>query len=193
MYFSDEVRVRNLARNGRSSKSFRDEGLWAPVLEELRPGDYVIIQFGHNDEKYLDAKRYTEPFGSYKEGLAQYASEVLERGGHPILATPIVRRKYVFYGEPEDTHMSYPAAVRELAREMQLPLLDLQARSAELVKILGPERAKELYLHMESDEFKRWPGRQDDTHLNAYGASRICDLATQEMRCAVPDLARWLK
>ncbi|MCU0788454.1 MAG: rhamnogalacturonan acetylesterase [Verrucomicrobia bacterium] len=194
LYFKPEIRIVNLARNGRSSKSFRDEGRWQPVLDRLRPGDYVIIQFGHNDEKAGDPARFTEPFGSFKDNLTRYVNETRERGGHPILATSIVRRKFNAQGELEDTHGDYVVATRQVAAEQKVPLLELERGTATLVQRLGPELSRNLYLWVEPGEFASLPdGRQDDTHLNACGASRVCDLATSSIKENVPALTGWLQ
>ena len=194
MYFKDNVRIANHARNGRSSRSFRDEGKWKVVCEQLKPGDYVIIQFGHNDEKTQDPARFTEPFGSFKQNLAQYVREARALKAGPILATPVSRRKFDADGKPRDTHGDYSVAVRQVAAEQQVPLLDLARRSAELLSTMGPEQSKRLFDWIEPGEFEKCPdGIQDDTHFCAYGASRICDLAVAEMKIAVPDLARSLR
>lgn len=194
LYFKDEVRVVNLARNGRSSKSFWDEGRWQPVRDQLQPGDYVIIQFGHNDEKSKSPERYTEPFGSFTDNLVRYVRETRERGGYPLIATSIVRRKFDDQGKLVDTHGDYIVAARQVAAKQQVPLLDLERDSAALVSRLGPEQSKRLYMWIEPGEFDSLPkGREDDTHLNAFGACRICDLAAAEMREAAPELAAWLR
>lgn len=194
LYFTDSVHIHNLAMNGRSSKSFRSEGRWKPVMELIRPGDYVIIQFSHNDQKDKDPRRFTEAFGSFKENLARYVQETREKQGRPILATPIVRRKFNGTGELNDTHGDYAVAIRQVAKDLNVPLLDLQKRSAELIEALGPDRSKMLFMWFDPGEFEKLPqGRKDDTHLNAFGASRICDLATDELRTASPDLAQWLR
>ena len=194
LYFKDEIRIKNLAKNGRSSKSFRDEGLWGIVMEQLRPGDSVIIQFGHNDQKQYDQKRYTEAFGSFKENMERYVREVRSKDGNPILATQVVRRKFNAQNELEDTHGDYAVAVRQVAKELQVPLLDIEKHSAALVKKLGPELSKRLYMWVEPDEFVSiQDGRQDNTHLNAFGACRICDLAVEEIRSMVPELSRCLR
>ena len=137
---------------------------------------------------------YTEPFGSFKQNLERYISEVREKKGKPILATPIVRRAFTDEGELRDTHGDYVVAVRQVAAEQNVPLLDLERRSSELVKQLGPERSKKIYMWIEPDEFASIAkGKQDNTHFNAYGASRICDLAVDEIKTAVPDLVQWLR
>ncbi|MGO8836599.1 MAG: rhamnogalacturonan acetylesterase [Limisphaerales bacterium] len=194
MYFQDNVRIENHAVNGRSSKSFIDQDRWATVTNRLRPGDYVIIQFGHNDEKKNDATRYTEPFGSFKANLARFIRDSRVLRATPILATPVARRKFDANGGPVDTHGDYVAAVRQLAQEQQTPLLDLNRDSTELLARLGPESSKRLYDWIPAGEFERDPkGLSDDTHFNAYGASRMCDLAVMEIEANVPALAVWLK
>ncbi len=194
MYFKESVRIENLAMNGRSSKSFRDEGRWRPVLDQLQPGDYVIVQFGHNDQKKDDPKRYSDAMGSFKENLARYVREVRDKEGHPVLATSVTRRSFNSQGELRDTHGEYSLAVRQVAAEQRVPLLELHQRSADLVFKLGPELSKKMYMWYEPGEYASLPeGKQDSTHFNAYGASRICDLAVEEIRLNVPELAAWLK
>jgi lysophospholipase L1-like esterase len=194
MYFQAGVRIENRAVNGRSSKSFIDQGRWAAVTNRLKPGDFVIIQFGHNDEKQSDPQRYTEPFGSFKTNLEMFVCETRAHQATPILATPIARRKFDESGKPLDTHGDYVIAVRQVAREQQAPLLDLNRDSTELLARLGPEASKRLYDWIPAGEFERDPqGLTDDTHFNAYGASRMCDLAVGEIETNVLQLAVWLK
>jgi lysophospholipase L1-like esterase len=194
MYFQDGVRIENHAVNGRSSKSFIDEGRWAAVTNRLRAGDYVIIQFGHNDEKKKDPKRYTEPFGSFKTNLVMFIRDARAHGATPVLATPVARRKFDDNGALVDTHGDYVKALREVAQEQQAPLLDLNRDSTKLLVFLGPESSKRLHDWIPAGEFERDPkGLSDDTHFNAYGASRMCDLAVVEIESNVPQLATWLK
>jgi lysophospholipase L1-like esterase len=194
LYFQDGVRIENHAVNGRSTKSFLDEGCWATVTNRLKPGDYVIIQFGHNDEKKNDTNRYTEPFGSFKTNLVRFVRETREHQATPILATPVARRKFDDNGNLVDTHGDYVTAVRQAAQEQPAPLLDLNRRSAELLTRLGADSAKRLYDWIPPGEFENRPkGLSDDTHFNAYGAGRMCDLASMEVETNVPALASWLK
>jgi lysophospholipase L1-like esterase len=194
LYFEDGVRIANHARNGRSTKSFIDEGLWQEVLAALKPGDYVIIQFGHNDEKSQEPKLYTEPFGGFKTNLEMFVRETRERKATPVLATSIARRRFDDAGKLVDTHGEYPKVTRLVAQEQQVPLLELNTRSAELLAGMGPELSKKLFDWIAPGEFERDPkGLSDDTHLNAYGACRICDLAVLDIKPAVPELAVWLK
>jgi lysophospholipase L1-like esterase len=193
LYFKSDARVENLALNGRSSKSFRDEGHWTPVMENATNGDFVIIQFGHNDEK-ADPKRHTDAFGSFKENLVGYIKEARQKGAAPILATSIVRRAFTNGTELIDTHGDYIVAARQVATEQSVPLLDLNRDTQALLIQLGPDRSKQLFMWVAPGDFESVPkGKQDDTHLNAYGATRVCDLAVKEIKEAVPALAEHLK
>lgn len=192
-YFKAGVRVENHAMNGRSSKSFRDEGRWRAVENSLKPGDWVIIQFGHNDEKDQDPARFTTPFGSFKTNLTQYVLETRAHGANPVLATPTARRKFDESGKRVDTHGDYVTAVRAVAAEQGVPLIDLNKRSDELLRREGPELSKKIYIWVTAEEYPALPkGRQDDTHFCAFGASRMCDLAVEEIKASVPELARFL-
>jgi lysophospholipase L1-like esterase len=190
--FKPEVHIENHAANGRSSKSFLDQGRWQTVVQRLRAGDFVIIQFGHNDAK-KDPARFTEPSGSYRQNLERYVRETRQHQATPILATPIVRRSFDGDGRLQDTHGDYPRAMRQLAADQHVPLLDLTRRSGELVARLGPELSKKLYDTLAAGEYEKYPdGLKDDTHFNAIGATRMCDLAADEIVVNVPELAQWL-
>ncbi len=181
-FFTDKVKVSNHARNGRSSKSFIDEGRWRVVLDSLQTGDYVIIQFGHNDQKD-DPARHTDPYSSYKSNLEKYVNETRAKGAFPILCTSIVRRKFDEKGNLIDTHGEYPVVTRLVAGEMNVPLLDMQKRTNDLVSDLGPEKSKVLYLHTAPGEYPNRPdGVRDDTHLCIEGAKIVARLAIEEMK-----------
>ncbi len=193
-YFHDNVRVENLASSGQSTRSFRDKGRWQLILDRLQAGDFVIIQFGHNDAK-PDAERHTEPFGSFKENLERFVREVRARQATPILATSIVRNIFNADGTSlRDTHGDYLVATRKVAEEQSLPLLDLNRKTGDLLIKLGPDRSKLLFNNVEPGEYGKYPdGFRDGTHLNAAGASRICDLAIEEIFAKVPELAKWVR
>jgi lysophospholipase L1-like esterase len=181
-FFNDAVKVSNHAVNGRSSKSFMDEGRWQVVLDSLQSGDYVIIQFGHNDQK-PDLARHTDPHSTYKSNLEKYINETRAKGAFPVLCTSIVRRKFDEKGILADTHGEYPDAVRQAAKELKVPLLDLQLKTKILVSKLGPEKSKSLYLHTAPGAYPNRPdGVQDDTHLNPEGATAVARMAVTEMK-----------
>lgn len=194
LYFKEGIKIENHAKNGRSSKSFRDEGLWDIVLEKIKPGNYVIIAFGHNDQKQDSPERYTELDKGYRKNLERYVHETRVRGGIPVLATPIMRRRFDDNGKFYDTHGRYPEVVREIAKEKKVPLLDLHKKTEKLLKAYGEERSKELFLHIQPGEYASLPeGKVDDTHLSAIGAFRVCDLAVEEIKHTVPEWVPYLK
>lgn len=193
LYFRDTVRVVNYAQNGRSSKTFIAEGRWEKVRAALRPGDYVIIQFGHNDEKTNDVKRGTAPFGEFTTNLVRFIQEARARQATPLLATPVARRKFDSSGKLLDTHGLYPPAVRATATAEKVPLLELTTATENLLRQLGPESSKRLFDWIPAAEFAPdSKALEDDTHFNAYGASRVCDLAVIEITRHVPALAAHL-
>jgi lysophospholipase L1-like esterase len=192
--FRDPTMVVNHAVNGRSTKSFIDEGRWQQVLAALRPGDYVLIQFGHNDEKSADPKRYAAPDGAYQDNLRRFIRESRAHGALPILATPVVRRKWDAKGNLVDTHGEYPDAMRSVAREENVPLLELQRLTVALLEKQGVEESKRIYLWIPAGAYASLPtGRQDDTHFSADGATAVAELAVQEMRRLELPLVRRLK
>ena len=180
-YFDDQVIVHNHARNGRSSKSFIDEGRWKTVRDSLQPGDYVFIQFGHNDEKEYDSTRYTTPYGTYSDNLAKFVNESRAKGAIPVLFTPIVRRHFDDQGTLVNSHGNYPDALRQLAARMNVPLIDLEKLTRHLVDSLGPEKSKKLYVWTRPNE--KYPeGHKDNTHLNVEGAHKVAELAAEAVK-----------
>lgn len=193
-FFNESVTVRNFAVNGRSTKSFIDEGRWKTVRDELKAGDYVFIQFGHNDQKSGDPKRYTNPFTGYRRNLVKFVEETREKGGISLLLSPIVRRNFNESGVLEDTHGIYPFIMRSVAQELSVPFIDLQLKSEDLVLSLGQEKSKELYLWIEPGTFEMYPeGMHDNTHFTERGARAMAKLAVDGIREQNLQLARDLK
>ena len=181
-FLDDSVVVDNRALNGRSSLSFRTEGHWEGLLEDLLQGDCVIIQFGHNDQKAYDPTRFAEARTDYRANLQQFVADVRMKGANPILATSIVRRKFDEQGRLVDSHGEYPEVVREVAAELKVPLLDLEARTRTLIGELGDAPSRERYLWPEAGKYARFPdGNQDDTHLSLLGASVVAQMAVEEL------------
>ena len=191
-YFDSKVKVSNHALNGRSSKSFIDEGYWKVVHDSLRRGDYVLIQFGHNDEKADKPAVYTDPQTSYRQNLEKYITETRAKGATPILLTSIVRRKFDESGKLVETHRKYPDAVREVAANFKVNIIDMQLLTRNIVSSLGNEASKKLYLWTSPDQ--KFPeGRKDDTHLSVDGAKTFAGLAAGEVAKMKTHLARHVK
>ena len=170
LYLKNEVQVRSLAKNGRSTKSFLDEGRFAPAQQGLQHGDFLLIQFGHNDEKE-DPARHTDPYGSYQDNLRYFIAEARERGAHPVLITPIARRLFDENGcfRP-GSHGDYPEAMRQVGLQEQVPVADLTALTEEFLTQLGDEASKPLFV---------WP--KDNTHLKAEGAVKMAGFLASEL------------
>lgn len=165
LYVKECVRVESHAKNGRSTKSFLDEGRFAPVAASMEQGDILLIQFGHNDEK-ADPARHTEPYGDFQENLRLFIRSARQKGAHPVLITPIARRLFDEVGRfCPGSHGEYPQAMRQLAAAEQVPLIDLTTETEAFLARLGDEPSKPLFM---------WP--KDNTHLKPEGAVKIAGL-----------------
>ena len=192
-FFDSTVTVENHAMNGRSTRSFLAENRWQPILDKIKPGDYVIIQFGHNDEKPEKVDRYTPP-EDYRKNLTKFATEAREKRGNPVLCTPIVRRRFDNGGKFFDEHGVYPGIVREVAAEQRVPLLDMHKKSLDLLVSLGPDSSKRLFLWIKPGEYKSLPeGRTDNTHFSDYGATTMAQIAVECMKEQKLELATHLR
>lgn len=177
--YQENIQVVNKARNGRSTKSFIKEGSWEEVYSGMQKGDYIFIQFGHNDEKVQKPTTGTQ-IPEYKGNLSDFVEGARIKGANPILLTPIVRRVFED-GELIKTHGEYPEAVRVVADSLNVPLIDLTKITRELLLELGEEGSKKLFLHL-PEGHKNYPkGVTDNTHLNEYGAQVITDLVVEEL------------
>jgi lysophospholipase L1-like esterase len=173
--------VRDQALSGRSSKSFYDEGSWTPVRNALRAGDFVFIQFGHNDEKTDDPQRYTEPATTFTQYLTKYLEETIAKGATPLLLTPIQRNKWSG-GKLADTHGAYPAAMRQLAQQRKLGLIDMTQLTSSYFERIGQTMTTALFMNLARGESPNYPnGNEDDTHLQDKGARVVCQLAVADL------------
>jgi len=214
-FFSEDIRIDNHAANGRSSKSFITEGRWEKVISKVKKGDYVFIQFGHNDEK-ADTARHTDPGSTFDENLRRYVNETRAKGGIPVLFNSIVRRNFVqpkdstiakdvrrIPGEKEpakegsvlfDTHGAYLEAPRNVAKELGVTFIDMNRITHDLVQELGPVESKKLFMFVEPNQVLAFPkGREDNTHLNVYGARTITKLTVNAIGKEIPKLAKYIR
>ncbi len=219
LYFNGAIKVDNHAVNGRSSKSFIGEGRWDKVKEKMRPGDYLIIQFGHNDEKFKDTTRYTVPGSTFDANLRKYVMEAREKGVTPILMNSIVRRNFPMPGQtpeetddkqkawkkglasyPEegdslvDTHGAYLDSPRNVAAELGVTFIDMNRLTHDYVQSLGPVASKELFMWIPAGVYEFCPkGKIDNTHLNIYGGIVISRLALNALAENVPGLRPYIR
>lgn len=175
-YVSNEVRILNEAKGGRSSKSFINEGRLKSILERINPNDYLFIQFGHNDQKIEDESRGTDPFTTFQENITHYINGARHKKAIPILLTSVNRRKFDEHGKLLDTLGDYPEAIRNIAAKLNVPLIDLWEKSRRLYEELGEEETKKLFYWYELEDPNTPP---DDTHFSRYGAMKIAELVAE--------------
>ena len=210
-FFTEDVQVKNYARNGRSSKSFISEGLWNEVISQVKKGDYVFIQFGHNDEK-SDTIRHTDPGTMFDANLRRFVLETRAKGGIPVLFNSIVRRRFtppVSFTSANldrrddkgvktvegdtlyDTHGAYLLSPLRVARELNVVFIDMNKITHDLVQGMGPEKSKELYMWVKPNVIPVLPkGRIDNTHLNIHGARVVAGLTIDAIGKAIPELTK---
>lgn len=182
-FFTDNLAVVNKAVNGRSTKSFINEKRWDSIYKKLKKGDYVFIEFGHNDEKIEDSTRYTNPHTSYRYNLIRFVKETRAKGATPILLTSITRRNFNEKGVLVPTHGDYPLETRLVAQEYKVPFIDLEYQTELLERSYGPEKSKELHLHFKAGENPYYDkDKADDTHLSLLGATKIAQIVIDELK-----------
>ena len=214
-FFTEDIVVDNHAKNGRSSKSFIDEGLWDEVLKRIKPGDYLFIQFGHNDEK-PKADRHTEPGGSFDKNLERFVKEARDKGAIPVLFNSIVRRHFAsgdtltltdnYRGKDNtvlniaggdtliDTHGKYLDSPRNVAKKMGVAFIDMNKLTHDFVEKMGNEESKKLFMWIPEGKYVFAPqGKKDNTHLNIYGARKLAALAARAIEEKVPALGKYIR
>lgn len=174
--------VNNVAVNGRSTRSFMTEGRWQAVLNQLQPEDLVLIQFGHNDQKYTDYRRFADPWRDYPLFLRQYVEDTVKKGAYPVLLSSIARRR--FDAEvPVNTHAPYPESMEQVAAILKVPYVDMNSVSSAWLTSLGTVKSKAFYLHVDPGTNPNYPdGISDDTHLNAAGANEIAAMIARQIK-----------
>jgi lysophospholipase L1-like esterase len=188
VYFWDSsVTVVNKAKNGRSTKTFISEGLWQSIISEVKEGDYVLIQFGHNDEVKEKVERYTSP-DSFKINLTRFIRETRNKKAIPILFSPVSRRKFDSSGTAMETH-EYSKYAKQVTQEQNVLFIDLDEKSRALYQQFGAENSKLLFLQLKPGEHPNYPnGREDNTHFNELGARLIAQLVLKELKALPVEL-----
>jgi lysophospholipase L1-like esterase len=187
-FWDSTVTVVNRAKNGRSTKTFINEGLWQSIYDEAGEGDYVFIQFGHNDEVPTKKSYTTEE--EFRSNLRRYVKESKHKKAIPVLLTPVARRKFDLAGHIEGTHDVYSQLVRDVATIEKVILIDLDKKSQALYQQTGVENSKLLFLWLKPGEHPNYPdGKEDNTHFNELGARLIAQLVLTEIKELLPELA----
>ncbi len=186
------VRVDNRALNGRSTKTFIAEGRWQALVDAVKPGDYVLIQFGHNDQPKRKAS-HTPP-EDFRRNLERFVDEVRAKKATPVLLTPVMRRSFDKAGQFYDTHYEYPDMVRGVAAGRKVALIDMQSESQKVLVKYGPEESRKLFLQLKAGENPNYPnGVEDNTHFSPLGADLMAEIAVDRMRKEKLGLAKFLK
>jgi len=191
-YFTSDVEIQNHAVNGRSTKSFITEHRWDTVMSRLKEGDFVMIQFGHNDEKIEKPEVGAPAHTVYKENLVRFINDVRSKGATPVLITPVMRRSFDSTGKFVDSHGDYPAVVKEVGVQMNVPVIDLHKSSEALILKEGIENSKRLFLHIPPYHFKDAKAKEDNTHFSEYGAASMASLVCQAIKDQDLPMAKYL-
>lgn len=190
-FFKADIVVDNRALNGRSTKSFLNEKHWQPILNLLVPGDYVFIEFGHNDEK-IDKPEIGTSLIEFKANLINYVNQTRSKKGIPILLTPISRRSFK-NGVLVDSHGDYPRITRQVADSLKVPLIDMLAKTEGLINGLGDVQSVKLFNYVDSGNVNYPTGKKDDTHLSPDGAKQVAGLVIKGIRELKLGLVKGLK
>lgn len=181
MYLKKDYEVINLAKNGRSTKSFIDEGLFKYVEDNISNGDYLFIQFGHNDEKE-DKQRHTDKDTTYKENLEYFINTARNNNATPILLSSIYRRKFEGRKLMLNNHLGYPEAMKEVAIKNDVYFIDLTTKTYNYINDLGPSKSKGLFMYFYKNRYKNYPeGSKDNTHLRSKGAKLVCEMIIEDL------------
>ena len=183
-FFPDTTEWLNFARNGRSSKSFIDEGRFSCVMTEAEDGDFALIQFAHNDEKSADPTRFTNPEkgGAFRKNLSYFVRELRSKGVFPVLLTPMARRMFED-GKIQNSHGEYQKAIIETAESENVPCIDMNSLTMVFLEKKGEAASRRYYMNFDAGEYENFPdGRNDNSHLRPEGANAFSKIAAEEIK-----------
>ena len=183
LFIKRNIRIENYAQNGRSTKSFIAEGRLEAIDRKINEGDFLFIQFGHNDEK-PDKDRHTDAFIDYQENLIKFIDVAKKHGANPVLITPLYRRLFNEDRKTltENTHFEYPQAMIQLGEKLNVAVIDLCSKSKALIEEAGDEVSKEWFNYVPAGKYPNFPdGKEDNSHLRYEGAYRFCMIVAEEL------------
>ncbi|WP_071147674.1 rhamnogalacturonan acetylesterase [Bacteroides ihuae] len=191
-FFNDQVCIANYAESGESANTFIAAGRLKKALTQMKAGDYLFMEFGHNDQKQKGPGKGA--YYSFMTSLKIFVDEVRARGAYPVLVTPTQRRSFNAEGKIVDTHENYPEAMKWLAHKENVPLIDLNSITRTLYEAMGVENSKKAFVHYPANTF---PGQtkalEDNTHFNPYGAYQVAKCVIEGMKSIQLDLTKYLK
>lgn len=191
-FFDDDIEVDNRAKNGRSTRTFIEEGRWDSIEKSLQKGDYVIIQFGHNDEVESKVDRYTPP-DQYQANLGRFIRETRAKGATPLLMTPVTRRYFSGPNKIEHTH-PYADLAREVAASEEVDFIDMEKVTREYFQEMGDETSALRFMHIPPNTHPNYPvGVRDDTHFNHLGGREVAQLVLEQLKEMKHPLAQRLR
>ncbi|NDW11401.1 hypothetical protein D0T50_00670 [Bacteroides sp. 214] len=192
LYLAEGIQIRNHAIGGRSTKTFISEGRWDKLLSEVTPGDYVFIQFGHNDASTRPERHAS--YEDYEKNLIKMINDTKARGGNPILLTSVVMRTFQNGHLVDDRLKGYPIITRRVAKEMNVPMIDANQKTRDFITMLGDEASKPYYRWLEAgiDPFKP-DGIQDDTHMMEKGAKQVALLVAEGIKELGIELSQYIR
>ncbi|MBR3764577.1 MAG: rhamnogalacturonan acetylesterase [Clostridia bacterium] len=178
----ESVRVENHAENGRSTRSFIDEGRMAPIYDRIKKGDFLFVQFGHNDEKSADPARYTDPDTAFQENLEKFVNVARNKGATPVFITPVTRY-HLGDASEEYRHVRWAEAIRVCGARLGVTVIDLTRLSEKLVQATGEAARTSFYMNLPAGVYPHFPnGQKDNTHLQPAGALAFAGLIARELK-----------
>jgi lysophospholipase L1-like esterase len=191
-FFSEQVCFANYAESGESASSFLAARRFGKIMSLVKPGDYVFIEFGHNDQKQTGEGK--GPYLNFYQHLNYMVDQTREKGAFPVLVTPTQRRNFNSQGKINETHGEYPNAMKLVAREKNVPLLDLHQATRVLYETLGVENSRRAFVHYAANTFPNQPkALEDNTHFNPYGAYEIAKCVIEGMKELNLPLIKYLR
>lgn len=191
-FFNEQVCFANYAESGESANTFIAAKRLKKLLSQMKPGDYIFVEFGHNDQKQRGPG--IGAYYSFATNLKTFIDEAVARGAHPVLVTPTQRRSFGEDGKIKDTHLDYPDAARWVAAKENIPLIDLHAMTRTLYEAMGEDESKRAFVHYPAGSY---PGQTNDfadnTHFNPYGAYQIAKCVIEGMKAANLPLIQYLR
>lgn len=181
-FFNQKVVIEDLAQNGRSSRTFIEQGWWDKIMGGVQKGDYVVIQFGHNDSAIDRPDKYTSP-EEYIKNLSRFVDDVRMKGATPIICTSVVRRRFDKHGNFMESHGEYVNLARQVAKEKDVTMIDMYEKSKNLLISMGKEKSAELFLHVPAGINRIFPeGKIDNTHFKEDGARKMASLFVEGLK-----------